>query len=61
MMFQPLRRPTFKDVSRTRLDGGEQVIAVKVARTARAYPIRVISYHHIVNDELAGLPIVATY
>lgn len=61
MMFQPLRRPTFKDASRTRLDDGEQVIAVKLARTARAYPIRVISYHHIVNDVLAGFPIVATY
>ncbi len=61
LMFHPLRRPTFKDVSGTRLDDAEQVIAVKLARTARAYPIRIISYHHIVNDVLAGFPIVATY
>lgn len=61
LMFHPLRRPTFKDASRTQLDGAEQVIAVKIARAARAYPIRVISYHHIVNDVLMGLPIVATY
>ena len=61
IMFHPLRRPIFKDVSRSRLDGAEQVIAVKLARTARAYPIRIISYHHIVNDVLAGFPIVATY
>jgi uncharacterized membrane protein YobD (UPF0266 family) len=61
LMFKPLRRPTFKNVSETRLDGAEQVIAVKLNRSSRAYPIRVISYHHIVNDVLAGFPIVATY
>jgi Protein of unknown function (DUF3179) len=61
MMFHPLGRPTFKGVSGTKLDDAEQVIAVKFARTARAYPIRIISYHHIVNDVLAGTPIVATY
>jgi hypothetical protein len=61
LMFNPLRRPSFKDASRTGLNGAEQVIAVKLGRTARAYPIRIISYHHIVNDVLAGFPIVATY
>lgn len=61
LLFHPLRRPTFKDVSSTKLDDAEQVIAVKVARVARAYPIRIISYHHIVNDMLAGTPVVATY
>jgi thiol:disulfide interchange protein len=61
LMFHPLRRPIFKDASRTELADAEQVIAVKLARAARAYPVRIISYHHIVNDVLAGFPIVATY
>ena len=61
LMFHPMRLPVFKEASRTKLDGAEQVIAVKVGREARAYPIRIISYHHIVNDVLAGVPIVATY
>lgn len=61
LMFQPLRRPTFKNASSTHLNGAEQVIAVKLARASRAYPIRIISYHHIVNDVLADVPIVATY
>ena len=61
LMFHPLRRPTFQDVSSAKLDGAEQVIAVKFGRTARAYPVRILSYHHIVNDVLAGTPIVATY
>jgi hypothetical protein len=61
LLFHPLRRPTFKDVSSTKLDDAEQVIAVKITRAARAYPIRIISYHHIVNDIIAGTPVVATY
>lgn len=61
LMFHPLDRPLFASVNRTKLDGAEQLIAVKVAGVARAYPIRVISYHHIVNDVLGGVPIVATY
>jgi hypothetical protein len=60
-MFHPLDRPTFSAASHTKLDPGEQVIAVVIDKTARAYPIRDISYHHIVNDSLAGHPIVATY
>jgi len=32
-----------------------------VGPVARAYPIRNISYYHIVNDLVDGVPIVATY
>jgi len=60
-MFRPMDRPSFLPASQTKLDGGEEVIAVRVGRAARAYPIRSLSYHHIVNDVLGGLPIVATY
>ena len=60
-MFNPLTKPIFTAATDTRLDGGEQVLAIKVDGTARAYPIRVISYHHIVNDVVGGFPIVATY
>ena len=38
-----------------------QFTAIEVNGTARAYPIRGMSYHHIVNDTVAGVPIVATY
>ena len=60
-MFHPLDLPTFSAASQTKLDPAEQVIAVQVNGIARAYPIRDISYHHIVNDTLAGRAIVATY
>ena len=61
IMFHPLARPVFVAGAASKLDRNEQVIAVSVNQHARAYPIRVISYHHIVNDTLGGVPIVATY
>jgi Protein of unknown function (DUF3179) len=61
MLFHPMERPSFSPANRASLDGGEEVIAVKVNGAARAYPIRSISYHHIVNDVAGGTPIVATY
>jgi hypothetical protein len=48
-------------VSEAKLDGDEQVIAVKIGDAARAYPIRSMSYHHVVNDTLGGVPLAATY
>jgi hypothetical protein len=61
LMFHPLDRPTFSPSSKAKLDSGEEVIAVHIGGAARAYPVRSMSYHHIVNDVLGGLPIVATY
>ncbi len=61
LMFHPMRAPSFESVQTSKLDGKEMVIAVNVAGAARAYPVRIISYHHITNDTLGGVPIVATY
>jgi Protein of unknown function (DUF3179) len=61
LMFHPLDRPTFSPATKAKLSKNEEVIAVRVRGEARAYPIRSMSYHHIVNDSISGLPIVATY
>lgn len=37
------------------------VIGVSLEGEARAYPLRVLVWHEAVNDELGGVPIVATY
>jgi hypothetical protein len=37
------------------------VLAVSVGKEARAYPIRTMGYHHIVNDTVGGAPIAVTY
>ncbi len=61
LMFHPLDGPAFSPSSKAKLDGGEEVIAVHMGRAARAYPIRSMSYHHIINDVLGGVSIIATY
>ena len=61
LMFHPAGAPVVTAASESKLDGREMVIAVKVNGSARAYPIRSMSYHHIYNDVVAGEPIVATY
>ena len=39
----------------------ERVLGVEISGQARAYPIKILNLHEIVNDELAGVPIVVTY
>ena len=61
IMFHPNPHPSFVAASDTKLDGAEKVIAVRMGKEARAYPIRSMSYHHVVNDVVDGVAIVATY
>ena len=61
LMFHPVDQLVFLSPDKVKLDAGEMVIAVYLNGTARAYPIRSMSYHHIVNDVVAGRPITATY
>jgi len=61
LMFHPIDHATFAASGRSKLDGGEKVIAVLVNGQARAYPIRGMAYHHIINDEVGKTAIVATY
>ncbi len=61
IMFHPFDRPAFTTADQSKLDADEKVIAVNIGQDARAYPIRIISYHHVINDLLGGVPIVATY
>jgi len=39
----------------------EPVIGVIINGKAKAYPLRILTWHEIVNDELAGVPITVTY
>jgi hypothetical protein len=61
LMFHPMGSPTIESAADVKLDKDEKVIAIAVNGAARAYPIRSISYHHIVNDVVGAVPIVATY
>jgi hypothetical protein len=39
----------------------DMVLAVKNNGEAVAYPVRLMAYHHLVQDVVGGTPLVATY
>jgi hypothetical protein len=39
----------------------EQVLGVFLGGVARAYPIRVLSWHEVVNDEFGGQPVLVSW
>ena len=45
----------------TWLNPTDEVFGVVIEGHARAYPIMMISYNHVVNDVIEGIPIAVTY
>jgi hypothetical protein len=43
------------------LEDEEPVVGVAVGGEARAYPIRILDWHELVNDTLGGVPLVVSY
>ncbi len=43
------------------LPGSEPVIGLEIAGDARAYPLRILTWHEIVNDRVGGVPVAVTY
>jgi hypothetical protein len=43
------------------LDPQEPVIALEVNGESRAYPLQILTWHEVVNDEIAGVPVVVTF
>lgn len=60
-MFQPIDSPQFETASASKLGDGEMILALRFASDARAYPIREMAYHHILNDVVGGVPVAVTY
>ena len=61
LMFHPAGAPAFTAADAARLDADENVLAVHFQRESRAYPVRSLAYHHIVNDVVEDRAVVATY
>lgn len=54
--------PVFIPVSQSAdLDDKEPVIGLEIDGDARAYPLRVLMWHEIVNDTVGGRPVTVTY
>jgi hypothetical protein len=61
LMFHALGEPHYVAMQQAGIDPKDMVIAVTLGGESRAYPIREMGYHHVVNDRLHQLPIVVTY
>lgn len=55
--------PVFLDVADNLelLPGAEPVVVLEINGDARAYPIRALVWHEIVNDTVGGVPVAVTY
>jgi len=61
-MFNPLRNSAYAKASKANFAGdSDMVLAVKIRNEAVAYPVRLMAYHHLVQDVVGGKPICATY
>lgn len=69
-VYEAWRTPLWPEMSDPRyltigeagfLTDADMMLVVEVEGRAIAYPAAVVAYHHIVNDEVAGIPFVVTY
>lgn len=61
-MFAPIRDPRFvRAGSADFVKPEDMVLAVRINADAVAYPVPQLAYHHLINDEVGRVPIVATY
>jgi MFS family permease len=61
-MFNPLAHSSFAKVpDASFVAESDMVLAVDNQGEAVAYPVRLMAYHHVVQDVVGGTPIVATY
>ncbi len=56
-------RPKFVSVREADrwLENREPVVVVTAGRAAKAYPLQILIWHEIVNDEVGGMPVSVTY
>jgi len=61
-MFNPLHNSSYVKVADAAfVRDSDMVLAVKINNEAVAYPVRLMAYHHVVQDTVGGTPICATY
>lgn len=59
--IRPVYNPIFVDADLAPFDDDELVLGVSWDGKAKAYPITVLRFREMVNDELAGIPMLVTY
>ncbi len=60
--FNPLRSARYAPASKSDFPlDTDMVLAVSRNGDDVAYPVRLLAYHHLVQDFVGGMPVVATY
>ena len=60
--FVPLDNPEIIEATAaTYLSPDDRVLGLTVNGESRAYPIRMMTYHHVANDEIGGVPVLVTF
>jgi uncharacterized BrkB/YihY/UPF0761 family membrane protein len=61
-MFNPLANAAYAKANEAGfMADSDIVIAVESNGEAAAYPVRLMAYHHLIQDVVGGTPLVATY
>jgi len=61
-MFNPLPNAAYAKASDDPFTGdSDMLLTVEINGDAVAYPVRLMAYHHLVQDVVGGTPLVATY
>ena len=61
-MFNPLPNPAYVKANDVKfINDDDRVLSVTLGNESVAYPIRLMGYHHVVQDTVGDTPIVATY
>ena len=60
--FVPLDNPAIVSAeAATFLQPDDRVLGLTVGGESRAYPINMMTFHHVANDVLGGLPVLVTF
>lgn len=59
----PIYQPKFETVDQADgwLDDSDSLLFLRIGGQVRAYPLQILIWHEIVNDEIAGIPVLVTY
>ena len=59
---EPIYSPTFLSANKiTNIGGDEPLISININGDIRAYPLRILIWHEVVNDVVGGIPVAITY
>jgi hypothetical protein len=59
--IRPIYEPDFVEAAESPLNEEELVMGVAIQGEAKAYPVSVLRFREMVDDELGGLPILVTW